>query len=89
MPTLVLDLGRSSMCHYLSMVEEYENMRTIKTFLSKQKYLYLSFAERKVAEYYYNVDERRYCVWLNYLFPSIFGDNYWCPVPAPYHKSWW
>ena len=31
-------------------------MRNIKTFLSKQKYLYLSLVERKVAEYYPGMD---------------------------------
>ena len=40
-------------------------MRNIETFPSKQMYLYLSLVERKVAEFYHNMDRRHYLVWLN------------------------
>ena len=36
----------------------------IETFPSKQMYLYLSLVEREVAEFYLNIDRRRYLVWL-------------------------
>ena len=39
-------------------------MRNIETFPSKQMYLYLSLVERKVAEFYHNIDRRRCLVWL-------------------------
>ena len=47
-------------------------MRNIETFPSKQMYSYLSLVERKVAEFYHNIDRRRYLVW---LFSSFFLDN--------------
>ena len=47
-------------------------MRNIEKFPSKQMYLYLSLVERKVAEFYHNIDRRRYLVW---LFSSLFPDN--------------
>ena len=34
-------------------------MRKIETFPSKQMYLCLSMVERKVAEFYLNIDRRR------------------------------
>ena len=34
-------------------------MRNIETFPSKQMYPYLSLDERKVAEFYHNIDRRR------------------------------
>ena len=42
-------------------------MRNIETFPSMQMYLYLSLVARKVAEFYHNMDERRYLVWFNQL----------------------
>ena len=42
-------------------------MRNIETFPSKQMYLYLSLVERKVAEFYHNVDRRRYLVWFVFI----------------------
>ena len=39
-------------------------MRNIKTFPSKQMYLYLSLVERKAAQFYHNMERRRYLVWL-------------------------
>ena len=39
-------------------------MRNIETFPSKQMYLYLSLVERKVVEFYHNIDGRCYLVWL-------------------------
>ena len=34
-------------------------MRNIETFASKQMYPYLSLVERKVAEFYLNIDRMR------------------------------
>ena len=51
-----------------------EDFNNIETFPSKQKYLYLSLVERKVAEFQHNIDRRRYLVW-----SSLFPDNCWCP----------
>ena len=42
-------------------------MRNIETFPSKQIYLYLSLVERKVAEFYHNMDGRHYLVELTYF----------------------
>ena len=42
-------------------------MRNIETFPSKQMYPYLSLVERKVAEFYHNIDRRRWLVWLKWL----------------------
>ena len=51
-------------------------MRNIKTFPSKQMYLYLSLVERKEAEFYHNINRRRYLVcfkWLIFIaFPGQF-----------------
>ena len=38
-------------------------MKNIETFPSKQMYLYISLVERKVAEFYHNIDRGRYLVW--------------------------
>ena len=43
------------------------NMRNIEIFTSKQMYPYLSLDERKVAEFYHNIDRRRWLVWLKWL----------------------
>ena len=49
-------------------------MRNIKTFPSKQMYLYLSLVERKEAEFYHNIDRRRYLVWFKWLiFIAFYG----------------
>ena len=40
--------------------------RNIETFPSKHMYLYLSLVERKVAEFYHNMDRRHYLVWLKW-----------------------
>ena len=42
-------------------------MRNIERFSSKQMYLYLSLVERNVAEFYNNIDRRRYLVWLRWI----------------------
>ena len=39
-------------------------LMTIRT-PSEQMYLYLSLVERKVADFYHNIDRRPYMVWLN------------------------
>ena len=43
-------------------------MRNIKTFPSKQMYLYLSLVERKEAEFYHNIDRRRWLVWVEMTY---------------------
>ena len=48
-------------------------MRNIETFPSKQMYPYLSLDERKVAEFYHNIDRRRYFVWLKWLIFITFS----------------
>ena len=49
-------------------------MRNIKTFPSKQMYLYLSLLERKEAEYYHNIDRRHYLVWFKcFIFIAFPG----------------
>ena len=60
-------------------------MRNIKTFPSKQMYLYLSLVERKEAEFYHNIDRRRYLVWVRWLifiaFPLLYyqkENNFFC-----------
>ena len=42
-------------------------MRNIETFPSKQMYPYLSLVERKVAEFYHNIDRRCWLVWSKWL----------------------
>ena len=50
-------------------------MWNIERFPSEQMYLYLSLAERKVAEFYLNMDKRRYLVWLKwFIFISIWRE---------------
>ena len=48
-------------------------MRNIETFPSKQMYPYLSLVERKVAEFYLNIDRRRWLVWLKWLIFITFS----------------
>ena len=57
-------------------------MRNIETFPSKQIYPYPSLVERKEAEFYHNIDRRRYWFGSNDLFSSLFPDNCWCPCKA-------
>ena len=47
-------------------------MRNIETFPSKQMYLDLLLVERKVAEFYHDIDRRLYLVLLNRLILIIF-----------------
>ena len=42
-------------------------MRNIETYPSKQMYPYLSLDDIKVAEFYHNIDRRRWLVWLKLL----------------------
>ena len=60
-------------------------MRNIETFPSKQMYPYLSLVERKVAEFYHNIDRRRWLVWLKWLiFINFFGQlMVSLPPPGP------
>ena len=46
-------------------------MRNIETFPSQQMYLYHSLVERKVTEFYHNIDRRRYLVWFKW------GSQWW------------
>ena len=48
-------------------------MRNIETFPSKQMYPYLSLVERKVAEFYLNIDTKRWLVWLKWLIFITFS----------------
>ena len=48
-------------------------MRNIETFPSKQMYPYLSLVERKVAEFYHNMDRRRHSVRLKWLIFITFS----------------
>ena len=43
-------------------------MRNIERFPSKQMYPYLSLVERKVAEFYHNIDRRRWLVWVKITY---------------------
>ena len=48
--------------------------RNIERFPSKQMYPYLSLVERKVAEFYYNIDRRSWLVWVKMTyFHRFFG----------------
>ena len=51
-------------------------MRNIETFPSKQMYPYLSLVERKVAEFYHNIDRRRYLVWFKWLIFIVFPGQF-------------
>ena len=48
-------------------------MRNIETYSSKQMYPYLSLVERKVAEFYLNIDRMRWLVWLKWLIFITFS----------------
>ena len=50
-------------------------MRNIETFPSKQMYSYLSLDERKVAEFYHNIDRRLIdlMTYFHQLFRTIDG----------------
>ena len=59
-------------------------MRNIETFPSKQMYPYLSLVERKVAEFYLNIDRMRWLVWFlmtyfHHFFRTIHGVLVLCP----------
>ena len=56
-------------------------MRNIKTFPSKQMYLYLSLVERKEAEFYHNIDRRRYLVWFKWLIFIAFPGQLMVSLP--------
>ena len=47
-------------------------MRNIATFPSMQMYLYLSLVERKVAEFYHNIDRRSWLVWVKMTYFHCF-----------------
>ena len=49
-------------------------MRNIETFPSKQMYPYLSLVERKVAEFYLNIDRMR---WLVLIEMTYFHHFFW------------
>ena len=57
-------------------------MTNIERFPSKQMYSYLSLVERKVAEFYHDIDRSRYLVWLKWrIFIAFYGQlmDWWCP----------
>ena len=47
-------------------------MRNIERFPSKQMYPYLSLVQRKVAEFYHNIDRRRCLVWVKMTYFHCF-----------------
>ena len=47
--------------------------RNIETFPSKHMYHYLSLVERKVADFYHNIDRRRWLVWSKWLIFITFS----------------
>ena len=57
----------------------FQLMRNIEIFPSKLMYLYFSLVERKVAEFYHDINRRLYLVLLNrLLFSPCSGENSWC-----------
>ena len=62
-------------------------MRNIETFPSKQMYPYFSLVERKVAEFYLNIDRMRWLVLVD-LFSSLFPENSWCSCFCLAHDAW-
>ena len=46
--------------------------RNIERFPSKQMYPYLSLVERKVAEFYHNIDRRSWLVWVKMTYFHCF-----------------
>ena len=57
MPTLDLDLKALQCVGPIGLVAS-RPMRNIERFPSKHMYIYLSLVERKVAEFYHNIDGR-------------------------------
>ena len=47
-------------------------MRNIETFPSKQMYPYLSLVERKVAEFFHDIDRRSWLVWVKMTYFHCF-----------------
>ena len=61
-------------------------MRNIETFPSKQMYPYLSLVEKKVADFYLNIDRMRWLVWLKWLiFITLSGQL----MVSLYHTARW
>ena len=59
-------------------------MLNIERFPSKQMYPYLSLVERRVTEFYYNMNGRRYSVWLKL---TIFITNWWEFIVSKFQKK--
>ena len=83
MPTLVLDLERSSMCCYLSLFERLlDQWGILKHFPQSWCIfnLYLPMVERKVVEFYPLILMED-TIWFGQinLFSWMFGDKCWCP----------
>ena len=51
-------------------------MRKIERFPPKQMYPYLSLVERKVAEFYHNIDRRRWLVWVKMTYFIAFSGQF-------------
>ena len=73
-------------------------MRNIKTFPSKQMYLYLSLVERKEKEFYHNIDWRRFLVWFKWLIFIAFPGQFMVSLAVVccctfytlwINKDWW
>ena len=62
-------------------------MRNIETFPSKRMYLYLSLVKRKVAEFYHNIDRRRYLVWFKWLIFITFSGQLMVSLEASWTFS--
>ena len=57
-------------------------MMNIETFPSQQMYPYLSLVERKVTEFYHDLDRRRYLVWLKLLNFITFSRQLMVSLPG-------
>ena len=64
-------------------------VRNTETFPSKQMYPYLSLDERKVAEFYHDIDRRRWLVWLKWLIFITFSGQLMVSLPGHPDLEWW
>ena len=64
-------------------------MRNIETFPSKQMYPYLPLVERKVADFYLNIDRKRWLVWLKWLIFITFSGQLMVSLHLLTKQSYW
>ena len=62
-------------------------MRNIETFPSKQMYPYPSLVERKVAEFYHNIDKRCWLVWSKWFIFITFSGQLMVSLVIDYTGS--